>query len=79
MQSSRQRNRRTYDLLFFEKAKSENLDKIVIKALATKKNKPLIDFFRKNHFLEEEELLTFGINLKNTKIEVPKHINIKYL
>lgn len=64
--------------ILYEKAISESIEEIIIEASETKKNKPIIDFLKKNSFLEEKGFLSFGVNIKKTEIKKPKYISIKY-
>ena len=50
--------------LLYEKANSYNISRIIIEALKTEKNKPIINFLNNYEFLEKKENLNFEKNLR---------------
>lgn len=62
----------------FKRAKSFEVEEIILKALLTQKNKPIIDFFNNNTNLCNVGDLIYQIKLNGNDIRPPEYININY-
>lgn len=62
----------------FKMAKTFEVEKIIIEALLTKKNKPMINFFNKNNNLHNSGNLHYQIKLKDNFMRAPKYLDINY-
>ena len=60
----------------FENAKSNNINQIVIEAIKTEKNFPILDYLSKNPYLENIGINKYIIKTREVNINMPKYISI---
>ena len=60
----------------YKDAKSNNINQIVIEAIKTEKNIPILDFLTKNPYLESTGGNNYLINTEKVNINMPEYISI---